>query len=376
MTALFWGSIMGVVYAYFGYPAVLSLISLFRKPKEVHGDKVSHPRVTLIITAHNEEKRIDRKIQNTLKIDYPRDKLEVLFASDASTDATDEIVSQYAHKGIGLVRAPQRRGKEFAQKCAIEKATGDIIVFSDVATVIEQDGISKIVSNFADPTVGCVSSEDRFIDEKGNVSGEGAYVHYEMWLRSLETKVNSVVGLSGSFFAARAEVCRDWPTNIPSDFNTLLNSIRRGFRGVTDPSSVGIYTNIKDEKRELDRKVRTITRGISAFMENVELMNPLRYGIFSWQLFSHKLMRWLVPWFLIIAIFAHFGLSVRSRFYRALLIPHACFYILAVLGSLTSSCSVFVKIPFYFIQVNRAIAMAWIKFMKGERFVTWTPSAR
>jgi hypothetical protein len=111
-------------------------------------------------------------------------------------------------------------------------------------------------------------------------------------------------------------------------------------------------------------------------MENVELMNPLRYGIFSWQLFSHKLMRWLVPWFLIIAIFAHFGLSVRSRFYRALLIPHACFYILAVLGSLTSSCSVFVKIPFYFIQVNRAIAMAWIKFMKGERFVTWTPSAR
>jgi glycosyltransferase involved in cell wall biosynthesis len=374
--ALFWGSIIGVVYTYFGYPAVLCLISLFRKHKDVQGDKVFHPRVTLIITAHNEDKRIDRKIQNTLEIDYPRDKLKVLVASDASTDATDEIVNRYVTKGIGLVRAPQRMGKEFAQKCAIEKATGEIIVFSDVATMIRQDGISKIVSNFADPTVGCVSSEDRFIDEEGNVSGEGAYVRYEMWLRSLETRVNSVVGLSGSFFAARAEVCRDWSTTIPSDFNTLLNSIRRGFRGISDPGSVGIYTNIKDEKRELDRKVRTITRGISAFMENVELMNPVRYGIFSWQLFSHKLMRWLVPWLLIVAIFAHVGLSIRSRFYRALLIPHAGFYILAVLGSLISSGSVFVKIPFYFIQVNRAIAMAWIKFLKGERFVTWTPSAR
>ncbi len=376
MLALFWGSVIGVVYTYFGYPAVLYLISLFRKPKEVHCDKVSHPKVTLIITAHNEGKRIERKIQNTLEINYTRDKLEVLVASDASTDATDEIVSQYISKGIGLVRTPQRRGKEFAQKCAIEKATGEIIVFSDVATMIEQDGISKIVSNFADPTIGCVSSEDRFIDEKGNVSGEGAYVRYEMWLRSLETRVNSVVGLSGSFFAARAEVCRDWPTNIPSDFNTLLNSIRLRLRGVSDPGSIGIYTNIKDEDKEFDRKVRTITRGISAFMDNVELMNPFRFGFFSWQLFSHKLMRWLAPWFLILAIFGHLGLAIRCRFYRALLIPHAGFYALAALSSLLPSSRAFVRIPFYFIQVNRAIAMAWIKFMKGERFVTWTPSTR
>ena len=376
MIALFWGSIIGVVYAYFGYPAVLYLISLFRKPKEMHGDKVSHPRVTLIITAHNEEKRIERKIQNTLEIHYPRDMLEVLVASDASTDDTDEIVNRYAPKGIGLVRTPQRRGKEFAQKCAIEKATGDIIVFSDVATIIEQDGISKIVSNFADPTVGCVSSEDRFIDEKGNVSGEGAYVRYEMWLRSLETRVNSLVGLSGSFFAARADVCRDWPTTIPSDFNTLLNSIRRGLRGVSDPESVGIYPNIKDLLHEFERKVRTITRGIAALMANRSLLNPIRYGLFAWQLFSHKLMRWLVPWFLCLALAANVVLAFRWCFYRIILLPHLAFYALAFLGSRIGEHSLFFKIPYYFTQVNCAIALAWIKYLRGERFIIWTPSNR
>jgi len=374
--ALFWGSIIGVVYAYFGYPAVLYLISLFRKPREVRGDKVSYPKVTLIITAHNEGKRIERKIQNTLEINYPREKLEVLVASDASTDATDEIVNQYAPKGIGLVRAPQRKGKEFAQKCAIEKATGDIIVFSDVATMIEQDGISKIVSNFEDPTIGCVSSEDRFIDAKGNVSGEGAYVRYEMWLRSLETKVSSVVGLSGSFFAARSEVCRDWPTNIPSDFNTLLNSIRLGFRGVSDTESIGIYTNIKDEEKEFDRKVRTITRGITALMENVGLMNPMRYGIFSWQLFSHKLMRWLVPWLLIIAFFTNVVLSSRKSLYRFILIPHLLLYMIGFLGSSIAKNNIIVRLPYYIVQVNRAIAVAWLKYLRGERFVTWMPSNR
>jgi len=377
VTALFWGSIIGVVYAYFGYPAVLYLISLFRKPKEVHSDKVTHPRVTLIITAYNEEKRIDRKIQNSLEIDYPRDKLEVLVASDASTDATDEIVNRYAPKGIGLVRAPQRRGKEFAQKCAIEKSTGDIIVFSDVATMIEQDGISKIVSNFADPTIGCVSSEDRFIDEKGNVSGEGAYVRYEMWLRSLETRFNSIVGLSGSFFAARKVVCRDWSTSIPSDFNTLLNSIRLSFRGISDPQSIGIYTNIKDDKKEFDRKVRTITRGISALMANAGLMNPFRYGMFSWQLVSHKLMRWLVPWLLVLALCANVLLAVKRIRYMFILPFHILFYVVGRFGrSHPRGKGMIFSMPFYFIQVNHATAVAWLKYLKGERFTTWLPSNR
>jgi len=377
MTVLFWGSFLAIFYTYFGYPAILSVLSLIRKRESGPLDKAFCPLVTLIITVHNEEARIKKKIENTLAIDYPRDLLQILVASDASTDRTDDIVRGYEDKGITLVRAPERRGKEFAQKCALEKARGEIIVFSDVATMIERDGILKIVSNFSDPTVGCVSSEDRVLDELGNISGEGVYVCYEMWLRSLETRVNSVVGLSGSFFAARADVCRDWPTSIPSDFNTLLNSIKLGLRGVSDPKSIGLYTNIKDEKKEFDRKVRTITRGIAALMANMGLMNPFRFGIFSWQLLSHKLMRWLVPWFMISAVFSNIILVYRSALYKAFCVLHVLFYVSAFLNDrvFAQSTSIF-KLPYYFVQVNMAIARAWVEYLKGERYVTWSPSTR
>ncbi len=376
MVALFWGSILAILYTYFGYPAILYILFCTRGRKKAPLDVVWCPSVTLIITAHNEEKRIQKKIENTLAIDYPRDRLEVLVASDASTDRTDDIVRDYADRGIMLVRAPERRGKEFAQKCAIEKARGEIIVFSDVATMIEKDGISRIVSNFSDPTVGCVSSEDRVLDVQGNVSGEGAYVRYEMWLRSLETQVYSVVGLSGSFFAARAEVCIDWPINIPSDFNTLLNTIKEGLKGVSDPNSIGIYTAVSNKKREFERKIRTITRGISALMANRGLLNPVKYGFFSWELISHKLIRWMVPWFMLIAFMVNLILAVKSVFYRAIFLGQGIFYLLALLGSWKISESFVIMIPYYFFQANYAIFIAWMKYLRGERFVTWSPSNR
>ena len=375
MLTIFWLSIISIFYTYLGYPLILFIVSLFRQTK-VKRDTNYLPSVTLIITVHNEESRIKEKIKNTLELDYPRDRLQIIFASDASTDSTDDIVTSYADRGINLVRQPMRKGKESAQKYAIEQASGDIIVFTDVATMLEKDSIKNIVSNFADPSVGCVSSEDRFIDEHGNLSGEGFYVKYEMWLRSLESRVNSVVGLSGSFFAARKEICTDWPIDIPSDFNTLLNSIKLGFRGISDPLSIGIYKNIKNEKKEFMRKVRTITRGISALMANKELLNPMHYGIFSWQLISHKLMRWKVPFFMLTALFTSIYLALRSGFFRLVLLAELAFYALAGLGHRATSIHPIFKIPYYFVQANLAASYAWIKYFKGERFTTWTPSNR
>jgi len=375
MVMLFWSSVFLVIYAYAGYPLLLRILVLFMS-KEVHSQDNYCPSVTLIIAVHNEETRIEKKIQNTVDLDYPKEKLEVIFTSDASTDETDSRIIKFQPEGIQLVRSPGRRGKEYAQKIAIEQAKGEILVFSDVATMLEMDGIRKIVSNFADATIGCVSSEDKFIDQQGQVSGEGAYVRYEMWLRSLESRVNSVVGLSGSFFAARKAVCSNWPTDIPSDFNTLLNSIRAGYRGISDPRSIGIYTNIKEETREFERKVRTITRGISALMANRKLLNPVRYGLFSWQLISHKLLRWLVPGLLTITFAVNIGLAATRSLYRLLLIPHSLFYLLGFVGPSLTEKKILVRLPYYFIQVNRAIAVAWFKYLKGERFVTWTPSNR
>jgi glycosyltransferase involved in cell wall biosynthesis len=375
MPIVFWLSVFAIFYTYVGYPLALYGISRV-KGRDVKSNQEYCPPASLIITVHNEIRRIENKIKNSLDLDYPRDRLEIIFASDFSTDGTDDIVRKYADKGFKLVRPDKRGGKEYAQKCAIGQAKGEIIVFTDVATMLEKDGIRKIVSNFADPCVGSVSSEDRFIDKEGKVSGEGAYVKYEMLLRALETRVNSVVGLSGSFFAARKEVCQDWPVNIPSDFNTLLNSIKKGFRGISDPKSLGIYTNIKDEKKEFERKVRTITRGISAFTASIGLLNPLKYGFFSWQLFSHKLMRWLVPWFMLAAFTANLVIASKGKFYRIILFLHVLFYILAAMGPALSRISSIFKVPYFFVSANRAIAVAWIKYIKGERFVTWTPSER
>ncbi len=376
LQALFWFSIFFIFYAYAGYPLLLSILSFFRNRPVRKGDIA--PTVSFIITAYNEEKRIEEKIENSLNQCYPREKVEIIIASDCSTDRTDEIVRSYQPQGVRLVRAPERKGKEAAQKRAVEASSGEILVFSDVATILLPKGILNIVRNFSDPTVGCVSSVDRFVDSQGRISGEGMYVQYEMFLRDLETKANTLVGLSGSFFAARRAVCRNWAVDLQSDFNTLLNAIRSGLRGVSDRESIGVYQNILDEKREFDRKVRTVLRGISVFMASRSLLNPFRYGLFSWQLFSHKLCRWLVPFAMISAFLANFFLMSHSMFYLALFVMQIAFYA-AALGGLKLklfSKKHLLKVPSFFVLVNLSILNAWYQYIRGERIVVWNPSQR
>jgi glycosyltransferase involved in cell wall biosynthesis len=371
---VFWFSLIFIFYAYLGYPLLLAVVGIFRQAVIYKGNIT--PMVSFIITAYNEDKRIKDKIENTLKLNYPKDKLEVIVASDCSTDGTDEIIKSYQSQGIRLARAPERKGKENAQKYAVNAASGDILIFSDVATILEPDGISRIVSNFNDPSVGCVSSVDRFIGADGKISGEGAYVRYEMFLRSLETKVNTLVGLSGSFFAARKEVCRNWAVDLQSDFNTLLNSVKLGLRGVSDPESIGYYKNIADESREYDRKVRTVLRGISVFMKSLPLLNPFKYRIFSWQLFSHKLCRWLVPFALIIALASNILLISKSILYFFTFILQLGFYSISLLGMSGIIKKSFLKIPSFFVIVNLSILSAWYRYFKGERLIAWEPSQR
>lgn len=376
MLSIFWVSVTFVFYAYMGYPLLLMAIGvLHSRPvrKAPH-----HPMVSLIITAYNEEKRIREKLDNTLRQDYPRERLDIVVASDCSTDGTDDLVRSYGPSGVRLVRSVVKGGKEAAQKLAVESTTGEILVFSDTATMLEPQAISTIVRNFADPTVGCVSSVDRFIDVDGAVSGEGAYVRYEMFLRNLETRVNTLVGLSGSFFAARRTVCRNWAPDLQSDFNTLLNSVRLGLRGVADPESIGFYKNLADPKKEYDRKVRTIVRGISVFMKSLSLLNPFRYHLFAWQLISHKLCRWLVPFAMIGALGANVMLASSSLFYQGTLLVQAGFYAMALAYLVTTRLPSggVLRIPSFFVMVNVSILDAWVRYCRGERIVSWTPSKR
>ena len=376
MEFVFWLAAIGSIYSYFIYP--LTLLLLPPRRKWMASASYELPTVTMIITAHNEEQRIVEKLKNTLQIDYPADKLEIIVASDASSDATDEIVKGHASRGVKLVRASERKGKEYAQWHAIQVAGGDVLVFSDVATRIPDDGVRLIVRNFADLKIGAVSSEDRFISENGKVIGEGAYVKYEMWLRRLESATNSLVGLSGSFFAARRVVCKDWDINVPSDFNTALNSARQGYVAVSDPDVHGYYTDIKDSRREYQRKLRTVIRGITAIFVAPQVLNPFRFGLFSYQVWSHKILRWLVPWFLLMLLTVNIALYDMHWVYRVSLVIQIIFYGLAAVGFFVvpfRNISA-VKLPFFFVQANLAIMHATVMFLLGKRMTTWEPSRR
>lgn len=377
---LFWLFALGSLFSYFIYPIILKVLDgIYSKPLRQSPTETAAPlTLSLIVTAYNEEARIREKIENTLKVHFEPARLELIVASDCSDDATDDIVREYADRGVRLVRASERLGKENAQKTAIDQAKGDIIVFSDVATQIPEDALQNLEAYFQDPDIGAVSSEDRFISKDGSVAGEGAYVKYEMWLRQQESRLAGLVGLSGSFFAARKEVCQIWDIHSPSDFNTALNTARLGLRAVTAPDVLGFYHDLKDPHKEYQRKIRTVIRGMTALSRHKEILNPSRFGLFAFQVFAHKLMRWLVPWFLIALLVTTMLITHEGVIYTLALLAQLAFYGAAALAHFLPSLRdiSLIKLIYFFVQVNVALLDASIKFFAGERMTTWKPSAR
>ncbi len=378
MEYLFYLSALLSVYSYFLYPLILMAIPPRSSGDVGRRDDTVLPRLSLIITAHNEEKRIAEKIGNSLQLDYPRELLEIIVASDCSTDATDSIVESFRDRGVRLVRADQRKGKEYAQLCAVQASTGGILVFSDVATRIPENALHILVRAFDDPTVGALSSEDRFVSNDGQVVGEGAYVRYEMWLRRLESRRAGLVGLSGSFFAARREVCGEWDIYSPSDFNTALNCAKLGMVAISCPEMVGIYKDVKDPGLEYRRKIRTVIRGITAIARHPEVLNPFRLGLFAFQVWSHKIMRWGVPWFMAMFAVATLMLQGQGTIFTLALIAQALFYALALAGwvSARMRANAIVRLVFFFVQTNLALAQATLSFLSGTRMTVWTPTRR
>jgi cellulose synthase/poly-beta-1,6-N-acetylglucosamine synthase-like glycosyltransferase len=365
-------------YSYFLYPLILKLAPARKARAAGASGDMQCPALTLIITVHNEEKRIHEKLENTLLIDYPKDLLEIIVASDCSSDATDSIVESFSDRGVRLVRADERKGKEYAQLCAIRKAGGEILVFSDVSTRIPAEALRILVHQFEDPRIGALSSEDRFISKDGRVEGEGAYVKYEMWLRRLESDRAGLVGLSGSFFAARREVCDEWDIYSPSDFNTALNCAKKGLVAITCPDVIGIYSDVKDPALEYRRKIRTVVRGMTAITRHPQVLNPLRMGLFAFQIWSHKIMRWGVPWFMLFFAILTLVLADEGFVYQVALWLQVIFYGVAAIGWLFGNLrkNTAVRIIFFFVQTNLALAYALMSFLAGKRMTVWTPSQR
>ncbi|MDA8347899.1 MAG: glycosyltransferase [Pseudomonadota bacterium] len=378
MEALFWFCVIAALYSYFWYPALLLILP--PRKSDTNAPAIPVRKVAIVIAARNEASKIAGKIDNTLALEPADVELDLMVASDASDDATDSIVLDYADKGVRLIRSPVRKGKEHAQELAIASTDADVIVFTDAGTILPKDALTHLLDAFRDPTVGAVSSVDRFITADGTLQGEGAYVRYEMWLRDLETRFHSLVGLSGSFFAARRNVCQKWDNRVQSDFGTALSCVQLGMRAVSDRRVIGYYGNIADSRKEYQRKVRTITRGMGSLRIRAEVLKVSRYGRFSFEVFSHKVMRWATPWFLLGTAGANAVLVFQDSHpvYVLPLLAQLALYLLPLVSRFVPGLRRIglARIVIYFVEVNVAILHAALLTLSGRTILIWEPSKR
>jgi cellulose synthase/poly-beta-1,6-N-acetylglucosamine synthase-like glycosyltransferase len=376
LSRVFWLSAAGVVYAYAGYPLVVGLLA--RGRGAVTGPMLADadlPAVTLLVPVHNERAAIEAKLANTRALSYPVSALKAVFISDGSTDGTAEIIAAGQDERIELYVLPERGGKAGALNAGLARTETPLVVFSDASIMLEPDSIRAIVRPFGVPDIGCVSGEDRI----AGGDGEGLYGKYEMFLRRQESRLHSIVGASGSFYAQRRELCGAFVPNVAPDFLSVLRTVEGGFRAVSESSAVGIMGAVDNPRDEFERKVRTILRGLTTLGGHLHLLNPVRHGVFAFELFSHKLMRWLVPFLLLTMLMTSAVLAWRSIFYATLLVLQLAFYVLA-LGGLKGWLPAILDLPgriaVYFVTVNLATLVAWLKYGAGARQELWSPSRR
>ena len=374
MELLFWVSVLGVLYPYFGYPAILWLLARRRGGDVPASDVETLPSVTLIVPVHNEQGRIERKLANTAALRYPAGRLQTLFVSDGSTDGTIDIIRANLTATMTVVELPQRGGKAAALNAGLQRAVHEVLVFTDASIELDLDALQRIVGPFRDPAIGCVSGEDR-IAESG---GEGLYGRYELLLRRLESRVHSIVGASGSFYAQRRALCQPFTEGMAPDFLSVLRTVEQGYRAVSEPSAVGTMTSVKDPKHEFERKVRTLIRGMTTLFAHAHLLNPARYGLFAFAVVSHKALRWTVPFCLLGTLLTPLAL-LPSSFYLFAFTSQLAFYVLAMAAFAKWARvqhTLAGRVALYFSSVNAAILAAWCQYGRGIRQELWTPSHR
>lgn len=367
------------VYAYVIYPAALWLISRAarRRPlPQMH----AWPTLTVTIPVYNAGDGIRATLDHLLALDYPRDRMQLLVLSDASTDSTDDIVREYSHRGVELFRAVERRGKTALENAAVAMARGELIVNVDATVVVPPHSLKRLVAAFADPSVGVASGRDVSVGASETTGGgEGGYVGYEMWVRDLETRVGSIVGASGCFFAIRREVHADAiPRELSWDFASALVARQLGFRAVSVPDAVCVVPRTAQIRTEFRRKARTMARGLGTLFHFGALMNPLRFGGFAFMLVSHKLLRWLPYLLLPISLIALALLAPVSAIASLALLGVAGVALLGVptMRSSTGSSSSVASLCGFVVAASTAGFLAWYYLFTGARMAIWNPTPR
>jgi cellulose synthase/poly-beta-1,6-N-acetylglucosamine synthase-like glycosyltransferase len=300
-------------YVYVGYPVLLQLLVRLRGARRVHQEDVTPP-LSLVISAYNEHAVIRRKLENAVALVYPREALEIVVVSDASDDGTDAIVGEFADRGVRLIRQPERRGKTAGLNRTVPALKGDIVVFSDANAIYEPDALLKLARNFADPAVGCVTGEARYLAGGQTAAdvGERVYWDYEIRIKRMETALGSMVGGDGAIYAIRRTLWRELPENAINDFLNPLQIVEAGWRGVYEPAAICYEETAGAVRSEYRRRVRIVSRSWRAVFQARGVLNPLRVGLFAWCLVSHKMLRWLSGVFVTLALISAAALVVEQ----------------------------------------------------------------
>ncbi len=374
INSMFWSSLGFIVYAYLGYPLVLKILSYFIS---VPVKKAAfNPLVTLIISVYNEENVIAEKIENSLTLDYPKDRLEIMVVSDSSTDRTDEIAKEYECQGVKTLRIEGRLGKTSCLNKAVPEAKGEIIVFSDANSVYDKSAIEEIVANFADRSVGCVTGYTKYFSKSIMVESVGLYAYLEKKTKELESMLGSCVGADGAIFAIRKELYQPLKITDINDFVIPLQIVALEYRTVLERDAYCYEETAKDSQGEFIRQVRITNRTLRALFNNKNLFNVFRYKLFSFYLISHKLLKFMVPLFMAVILLSNLILAGRSSLFKVFLVLQAILYGSAML-KIKEEAGLLVKLISAcrtFNVVNAAILKGWLTYFKGEDFTTWKTS--
>jgi cellulose synthase/poly-beta-1,6-N-acetylglucosamine synthase-like glycosyltransferase len=371
-----------VAYAYVGYPILLRALGVLRLPKPQPAEPTSWPDITITVPAFNEAGTIAATIERLLAADYPADRRRILVVSDASTDGTDDIVRRYSDCGVELLRLPTRGGKTAAENAAALAVRSEIVINTDASVRVMPDAIKPLVRAFGDPSVGVASGRDVSAGDEaaeGN-SGESGYVGYEMRVRALETRLGSIIGASGCFYAFRRSVYdAQFPPELSRDFASVLIAREQGFRSVSVSDAICVVPRTLSLAAEYRRKVRTMARGLATLWYKRALLNPFRYGMFAVMLASHKLVRWLVYAALPLSVA---GLVVLAPAHPSALVALGVITVGAGLGMLglrwqrpTPPPRALAVAAFAWASALAGV-LAWRDALAGRRRAMWEPTRR
>jgi cellulose synthase/poly-beta-1,6-N-acetylglucosamine synthase-like glycosyltransferase len=373
MEIIFWSFVFLILYCYFCYPLILLILGILfgKKPEK----KEIFPTVSLLIPVYNEEKVIQKKIENSLELDYPKEKLEIIIASE-SNDRTNEIVKNYEQKGVKLFAYSGREGKQYTIYRTIPRCKGEIIVLTDANGIFKKDALKKLVRNFADKRIGCVSGLLRYINPSIGLfgEGEGIYWEYETWIKKLESKIFSLLGANGSIYAIRKELYQPISPYRGDDFDLPIRVILQGYGVILEPEAISeeeVYsTALANFKRKIVIAGWHFRGALILLKEGIKKIKP----ILCFELISHKILRWLTGYFLIFIFLINLFL-LKKPFYLLLFIFQIIFYSLAIFGYLNEKrgkrSNKLINLIYYSFVVNLATAIGVIQGIFGLQKPIW-----